>query len=427
MANFVISNFFSTTVASALSRTSTSLSVTSAANAPTIVSGSVFPLVLTSASNSTVAEIVYCTAISGTTLTIERAQEGTTAQSFSAGDFVTCTPTAGTFNSLTGQLQIYQPTSNLSLESVLNTIVLPGALTAAITVTLSSSAPVGARATIFGSASAYPVSVTTGVSSGSPFLRYPDGSTGYTWAIPAASSGQGIYCVFDGTNWHTQTFGATVIAPAVNGNQAVQLNQLVDGTLGVTFTSLAVNGAATFNDGLNANSANGITIDGEGLNANLTFTSSGGTSFSSVINFNCAGSGNGFFYINGTQTAYVTPAGNWVIDAPTSGNALTVDGTVYATTFDSSSDERLKDEIQEIPNALEKVSNIRGVTYRWKVGGVHAAGVVAQDVQKSLPVAVHGKETLSVDHIALIGLLMQAVRELSGKVSRLESLVVPLG
>ena len=54
------------------------------------------PLTLNDASTGLVYEIVYVTAISGVTLTVQRAQEGTTAQNWNIGDFAFCAPTAGT-------------------------------------------------------------------------------------------------------------------------------------------------------------------------------------------------------------------------------------------------------------------------------------------------------------------------------------------
>jgi len=49
----------------------------------------------------------------------------------------------------------------------------------------------------------------------------------------------------------------------------------------------------------------------------------------------------------------------------TSGNAWHA-GAVNATAFNVTSDERLKKNIETIPNALETVSGLRGVTFEWK-------------------------------------------------------------
>jgi hypothetical protein len=53
----------------------------------------------------------------------------------------------------------------------------------------------------------------------------PDGSQVYSYVIPASSPGAGIRLDFDGTNYRATTFGATIVAPAVAANEAVNLGQ----------------------------------------------------------------------------------------------------------------------------------------------------------------------------------------------------------
>ena len=94
MSNFVFTNFFSTTLSAAVLSTATTITVSSSSNLPTLAAGQVMPIVLTSASNPSITEICYVTAIGGTTLTVERAQEGTGALAWNVGDFVSCDITA---------------------------------------------------------------------------------------------------------------------------------------------------------------------------------------------------------------------------------------------------------------------------------------------------------------------------------------------
>jgi hypothetical protein len=95
-----------------------------------------------------------------------------------------------------------------------------------------------------------------------------------------------------------------------------------------------------------------------------------------------------------------------------------------------SSDERLKENIQPIVNALEKVEAISGNTYDWKDGFEtihshkgHDLGVIAQEVQSVLPEVVMERESgyLAVDYVKLVPVLIQAVKELSAKIKELES------
>jgi len=110
---------------------------------------------------------------------------------------------------------------------------------------------------------------------------------------------------------------------------------------------------------------------------------------------------------------------------------LHVDGDViaYSTTI---SDQRLKDNVQTIDNALDKVSSLRGVSYTWNNGnrkGQKDLGLIAQEVEQVLPELVREKEMpmidggtyKTVDYEKIVGVLIEAVKELTDKVNKLES------
>jgi hypothetical protein len=101
------------------------------------------------------------------------------------------------------------------------------------------------------------------------------------------------------------------------------------------------------------------------------------------------------------------------IGTPQSGIALTVSGEVYATSFNSTSDRKLKTDIRPIDGAKERVKKIRGVFFKWLSNNKESAGVIAQDVRAVFPEAVRERPdgTLSVDPMALIGLLYAAFGE----------------
>jgi len=83
------------------------------------------------------------------------------------------------------------------------------------------------------------------------------------------------------------------------------------------------------------------------------------------------------------------------------------------------SDERLKSNIQTIPDALDKVSALRGVTF--EKDGVAGLGVIAQEVQKVLPEVVqNGEEYLSVAYGNIVGVLIEAIKELRNEVDDLK-------
>jgi hypothetical protein len=92
----------------------------------------------------------------------------------------------------------------------------------------------------------------------------------------------------------------------------------------------------------------------------------------------------------------------------------------------SSSDERLKTDVQVIPDALAKVLALRGVTFNWNEAanalGLEGkdTGVIAQEVANVLPEVVVTREdgNMAVKYDKMIGLLIEAVKELSGKLDK---------
>jgi len=118
--------------------------------------------------------------------------------------------------------------------------------------------------------------------------------------------------------------------------------------------------------------------------------------------------------------------------AVSDGFELKVTGDIAATgdvVAFQSSDERLKDNIKLISNPIEKVKELRGVTWEWNEEASIAAkqtpnvGVIAQEVEKVLPELVHDRENgyKGVDYSKLTGLLIEVVKTQQEKIEILES------
>ncbi|MGO9533898.1 MAG: glycine-rich domain-containing protein [Syntrophobacteraceae bacterium] len=112
MSVFVFVNNISTSLASAINSSATSLTLASSIGLPTLATGQIMPLTLNDAATGLVYEVVYATAISGSTLTVTRAQEGTSAQNWQKGDFALCCPTAGTVAPAGKQMQVFGYTTS---------------------------------------------------------------------------------------------------------------------------------------------------------------------------------------------------------------------------------------------------------------------------------------------------------------------------
>jgi hypothetical protein len=100
----------------------------------------------------------------------------------------------------------------------------------------------------------------------------------------------------------------------------------------------------------------------------------------------------------------------------------------------STSDKRHKNNIQLIPNALEKVSKLNGVTWEWNddVEDVTKlspkTGLIAQEVQEVLPEVVTERENgfLGLDYSKMVGLLVEAIKEQQTQIAELKAEVEAL-
>ena len=111
------------------------------------------------------------------------------------------------------------------------------------------------------------------------------------------------------------------------------------------------------------------------------------------------------------------------VDGEISGSTIRASGDVIAF---NSSDERLKDNIIQIENPLEKMESIGGYEFDWnnnqQIYHGHDIGVIAQEIEKVLPEAVkdRGSGYKGVQYDKLIPLLIESIKELKQKVEDIE-------
>ena len=159
--------------------------------------------------------------------------------------------------------------------------------------------------------------------------------------------------------------------------------------------------------------ADNITLDANGGNINLK---DNGTEFGSLSN-----SSSDFVIQSAVQDKDIIFKGN---DGGSTITALTLDMSADgAATFKNDvtafSDERLKTDIKTIDNALSKVCDMRGVYFNRD--GAAGTGVIAQEIQDILPEVVHDKqEYLSVAYGNMVGVLIEAIKELKKEVETLK-------
>jgi hypothetical protein len=176
--------------------------------------------------------------------------------------------------------------------------------------------------------------------------------------------------------------------------------------------------------------AGDIILDADGGDV---FVKDAGTTYGSLTN----SSGN-LIIKSGTTTAATFSGANVTIAGTTtsSGNlstsgTLTVAGTsdlngnidvagtiVASGDITAFSSEVLKDDIRTIDNALNKVADMRGVYFT--KDGEAGTGVIAEEVEAVLPEVVKDGKYKSVAYGNIVGVLIEAVKELKEEVTSLK-------
>lgn len=201
------------------------------------------------------------------------------------------------------------------------------------------------------------------------------------------------------------------------------VTSMLTGKLDVGATAAAATKLAT------ARNINGVAFDGT---ANVTVEDStklpltggtltgdldiqGGNITLGTNDYQIYGNANEVAIYSPTKASLAVSAGGVIV----SGGQFTCTGNITAY-----SDERLKEDVAVIPDALHKVSQLRGVTYARKDSGDRHTGLIAQEVQAILPEAVVTADdedgTLSVAYGNLVGLLVEAIKELQEEVRELK-------
>jgi hypothetical protein len=124
----------------------------------------------------------------------------------------------------------------------------------------------------------------------------------------------------------------------------------------------------------------------------------------------------GFYNAYGTKVGSITAGGS-------------------TTTYNTSSDYRLKENVQPLVNALDKVMALRPVSYTWKSGG-EDNGFIAHELQLILPKAVSGEkdavnedDTINpqgVDYSKIVATLTAAIQEQQALITALTNRIAVL-
>lgn len=83
------------------------------------------------------------------------------------------------------------------------------------------------------------------------------------------------------------------------------------------------------------------------------------------------------------------------------------------------SDSRVKYDLKKIENAVDKLKELSGYTFRRKdLNGIKDTGLLAQDVRSVLPEVVNenNEGILSIEYSKMMGLIVEAIKELNAKI-----------
>jgi hypothetical protein len=248
----------------------------------------------------------------------------------------------------------------------------------------------------------------------SDFQIYHDGTNNI---IKNTKHGQNTYLQSEnssGTNQNCIVFGGSSGSVELRYNNANRLSTTTNG--------VELNGTITLNNKLE-----------------LSYTSTSGSQFeqpsTSVTTYRVNSDRWRVWMGNGSsETFTVTEGGRIGINDSSPDYTLDVYGNVSNTSIYAShdivaySDIRVKDEIETITDALEKVNKLRGVTFvRTDEGSSdkRMMGVIAQEVEEVIPEVVTTKDSDGHKAVAygnMVGVLIEAVKELTAEVEELKKL-----
>lgn len=282
-----------------------------------------------------------------------------------------------------GSGQLVVSSGNVSASGALS---ITGAIAGASTLSLTGAASLASTLSVTGAVSlGNNLSVTGSTTLASNGLNVGSGQLNVTGGNVSMSGNLSVTGTqtFTGNTTHSGTLGVAG-ATTLSSTLSVTGNTTLSGTLAVT-------GATTLTGNL--------TIQSSTSERSITLGSSGGYYFGNAANAGWKNSG-------GTSLVYWDFSGNFTAAANI---------TAY-------SDARLKTNVRTIDSAVELIEKLRGVYYDRIDSGEASIGVIAQELRDVFPQAVRDNDgTLSVAYGNLVGPLIEAVKELSARLSKLEA------
>ncbi len=171
---------------------------------------------------------------------------------------------------------------------------------------------------------------------------------------------------------------------------------------------------------LNADLLDGLNTSATDQSGASVVSRSGGSSeFNKVTcrNFLLESAGTGSMIVNKEATF----SENVTIGSDANNVTLRHHGPFLVDDDATTSDGRLKENIETIPDALDMVLELRGVQFDWKSSGRSDIGLIAQEVEEVLPECVTEVDDVKgVKYGNIVGLLIESIKELKGEITDLQ-------
>ena len=285
-------------------------------------------------------------------------------------------------------------------------------------------------------------------------MLYASGSTTLT-ALNPGTSGQVLTMAGGIPTWATPVTGTvtavTALSPLLSsGGTAPQISMSNSGVSAGTYTAASISvdtfgrvtGASSTTNLVTTNTSQNISAVKNYLDIQRFGTTDTSVSYSNTAlyavapgSLTVAGTfyqgastlGTGLFINNTNGTCVGFGRGSSAISYTLVGN---ISVTTTSTTYNTSSDRRLKESIEPLNNGIDLLKKLKPVTYNWIETGEADDGFIAQDLQEvpefARRVTVIGKneqgeEMYGVDYMRFSAVLAAALQEAVGRIESLES------
>ena len=231
------------------------------------------------------------------------------------------------------------------------------------------------------------------------------------------NTASGYKALFKNKGKENTAIGASALEKNNTGywNAAVGFHALWKNTSGVNNTGL---GAAALRD-----NTTGKWNTGLGFRAGAKNNGSGNIFIGHEAGYNNSyrNVSNKLLIANGKQSANLLISGDFAT------HEVNINGNLHATGNVTTSDGRLKKDIQPLTHALDAILKLQGKTYRWKEDTTFAnkadIGLIAQEVEKIFPelVAENEQGYKGIAYSKLTAVLIEAIKEQQGQMTEREA------